>query len=67
MYLGFWLFSASKPASLLEVNQKCASEVSKSGFALRGDWARCKRSPILVLQRSSPTAFEPFWRSADTV
>jgi cellulose biosynthesis protein BcsQ len=34
MYLGFWLFSASKPASLLEVDQKCASEVSKSGQML---------------------------------
>ncbi|MFY9329845.1 MAG: EAL domain-containing protein [Georgfuchsia sp.] len=32
MYLGFWRLDARKPALLLGVSEKCASEVSKSGL-----------------------------------
>jgi len=34
MYLGFWRIIALKPAPLLEVGRKCASELSNSGADL---------------------------------
>jgi len=42
MYLGFWRVDARKPAPLLEVSEKCASEVSNSGPAPR--W-NCQGQP----------------------
>ena len=37
MYLGFWRLDARKPPPLLEVSEKYAPEVSKSGYTLHAE------------------------------